>query len=587
MVKKYYSLQIIRNFIGLLSVRQTSLIFILFFILLTACAGNDPSELDSEQQLNSNGYDLQFTDITTAAGIRDFQHETGAFGKKWMPETFGSGGGFIDYNSDGWLDILLIGGGSWPEYTGEKIQCLWLFRNNKDGSFTNVTAEAGLDGLSTYGFGLSAADYDNDGDEDFIFTTVFRNVFFRNDNGVFTDISEEAGIAGESEWSTSAIFFDADRDGWLDLYIGNYVDWSPEKDIFCSIDGVTKEYCTPLLYDGIPGRFYHNNGDGTFTEQTGKRGFLPAPGKTLGTASLDYNGDGWTDLVVASDTERDLLYENNGDGTFTEKGMLAGIAFDEVGRASAGMGIDTGVLDSTGQESILVGNFSREMIGVFRYTGNDFFTPRSSMSRIGRPSLLKLTFGLFLFDADLDGDLDVFAANGHIQPGIEDGSSYKQPAQIYRNRGDGVFDDVSMEIGGPFLDSLVARSASYGDIDRDGDVDILITENGGPAHLWRNDSDRGNFLRIKTQGLKSNRDGIGTSIELYIDEHRLYRHVKTGSSYLSNSENVVTFGVRDIASVDSLKINWPSGITQKFYDVPVNRALLISENSQELHFFEQ
>ncbi|MBD3275467.1 MAG: CRTAC1 family protein [Candidatus Marinimicrobia bacterium] len=558
----------------------------IFLFLLSSCFEKENSSSDFRNQQKPNEYVIQFTDITNTAGLGEFQHETGAFGEKWMPETFGSGGGFIDYNGDGWLDILLVGGGSWPAFTGTEIQCLWLYRNNKDGSFTYVTQEAGLDGISTYGFGISAADYDNDGDDDFIFTTVFQNIFFRNDNGVFTDISSDAGIADVSEWSTSALFFDADRDGWLDLYIGNYVDWTPEKDIFCSIDGITKEYCTPLLYDGIPGRFYHNNKDGTFTDQTLERGFLPAPGKTLGTASMDFNRDGWTDLVVASDTERDLLYENNGDGTFVEKGMLAGIAFDEVGRASAGMGIDTGVLDSTGQESILVGNFSREMVGVFRYTGEDFFSPRSSISRIGRPSLLKLTFGLFLFDVELDGDLDVLSANGHIQPGIQDGSSYRQPAQIYRNRGNGIFDDVSAEIGQPLLDSLVARSASYGDIDNDGDLDILLTENGGPARLWRNDSKSGNYLRIKTTGIQSNRDGIDASIRLFTNKHILYNRVKTGSSYLANSEKTVTFGLGEYSSVDSLKIFWPSGNTQDFYSLPANKTILITENSEQLSMLE-
>ncbi|HKJ68249.1 MAG TPA: VCBS repeat-containing protein, partial [bacterium] len=272
--------------------RSTIFLVLILWGLLISCPGSEQSGAGSSAA-NPRKTEIAFRDITREAGLGDFLHETGAFGMKWMPETFGSGGGFIDYNDDGWMDILLVGGGSWPEHTGRHIRILWLYENNGDGTFTLQSREAGLDGISTYGFGITCADYDNDGDEDFFFTTVYENMLFRNDNGVFTEVGNEAGVVNQSTWSTAALFFDADRDGWPDLYVGNYVDWSPEKDIFCSIDGVTKEYCTPLLYDGVPGRFYHNNGDGTFSDRTEQAGFLPAPGKTLGAAKTDYNRDGW------------------------------------------------------------------------------------------------------------------------------------------------------------------------------------------------------------------------------------------------------------------------------------------------------
>lgn len=548
----------------------------LFALAALACTGRKRPPSGTSQDLSGHS-DIRFQDITEAAGLGDFVHHTGAFGKKWMPETFGSGGGFLDYNGDGWPDILLVGGGSWPAYTGKHIRQLWLYRNNQDGTFTLQTDEAGLGEVSTYGFGITAADYDNDGDEDFFLTTVYENRLFRNDGGVFTEVGKAAGVTNQSTWSTAALFFDADRDGWPDLYAGNYVAWSPETDIFCSIDGVTKEYCTPLLYDGVPGRFYHNNGDGTFSDWTQRAGFLPAPGKTLGNAETDYNRDGWPDLIVSSDTERDLLYMNNGDGTFTERGMLSGIAFDEYGRAAAGMGVDTGVVDSSGHPSIFIGNFSNEMIGVFRYLGNNLFNARSSVSKIGRPSLLRLTFGLFLFDVDCDTDLDLFAANGHIQPMIQDGSTYRQTAQLFLNRGNGTFEDASSAAGRPILDSLVARAAAYADIDRDGDQDILLTENGGPAHLWRNDTRGNHFLRVRLRGTASNRDGLDAQLTASLGNLQLYRRVRTGGSYLSNSEKTVTFGLGRHTSLDSLVVKWPSGQVDRLGDVAADQQILLME----------
>ena len=279
-----------------------------------------------------------------------------------------------------------------------------------------MTGLAGLAGLKAYAFGITAADYDNDGDTDVFVTTLSGNLFLRNLGGHFEEVARDVGLGGTQEWSSAAVFFDADRDGWLDLYVGNYVDWSPEKDIWCSRVGDTKAYCTPELYSGIGGRFYRNLGDGTFTEMLQE--FADLPGKTLGAISLDYNRDNWPDLVVANDTQRDLLFENLQDGTFSEKGMLSGIAFDENGRARAGMGIDVGVVDPTGEETVFVGHFSGEMVGVYRHSRRGFFADRAAVSQIGRPSLRTLTFGLVLFDADLDADLDLLTANGHITEDI-------------------------------------------------------------------------------------------------------------------------------------------------------------------------
>jgi hypothetical protein len=564
------------------SVRPNPLLVCLTLVTLM------PGCTDSDHKSDIPGSIIRFTEVTAQSGLSPFVHATGAFGKKWMPETFGSGGGFIDYDNDGWLDILLCGGGGWPELGGSAAQVLWLFKNNGDGTFVERTEESGLGTVDTYTFGISCADYDNDGDEDFFLTTLTENKLFRNDGAIFSEVGRKSGVAGEAVWSTASMWLDADRDGWLDLYVGNYVDWTPENDLFCSQDGgKTKGYCTPLLYDGMTGRFYRNNGDGTFSDRTRMAGFLPASGKTLGCAETDFNYDGWPDIIVANDTERDLLYENNGDGTFTEKGLMSGIAFDEAGRAAAGMGVEAGVVDTTGRVSIFVGNFSNEMVSFYRYLGDGIFEPRSALSKIGHATLLRLTFGLVLFDVDLDTDLDLLAANGHIQPSVDDihdGITYREQSQLFVNDGTGSFAEVGPAIGGPFADSLVCRAAAFGDIDRDGDVDVLMTENGGPVHLWRNDTKGNNFLRVRVRGVTSNRDGVGAQLTAYLCYLRMYRRVRTGGSYLTNSEKMVTFGLGKRTTLDSLSIIWPSGKRDSFENILANREIFIVEGETSFEY---
>lgn len=541
-------------------------------ISTTGCSSSPSSPKASPSSEQS----LQFTDVTKPAGLKGFRHETGAVGEKWMPESMGSGGGFIDYNGDGWDDILLVGGGSWQK---KAVQPLQLYRNNGDGTFTEQTQAAGLAKVDAYGIGIAAADYDNDEDQDFIFTTLAKNMLFRNDGGAFSEVGMEAGIANQSTWSSSAIFFDANQDGWLDLYVGNYVKWSPKLDRDCFMAG-EKAYCTPDTYEGAPSRFYLNNGNGTFTDQTEEAGFLPAPGKTLGVAAFDVNQDRWPDLVVANDLERNLLYQNNGDGTFAERGTVAGVAFNEHGETRAGMGIDIGVVDSTGAPTIFVGNFSNEMIGVFRHSGNGFFNDRAAASQIGQPSLLTLAFGLFLFDADLDADLDLFVGNGHMQPRIEQeqqGIHYRQSPHFFLNNGNGRFKDVAGKVGAVFQQALVIRGAAYADYDHDGDQDILLTENGGPAHLWRNARKQGNYLRVRLKGTKSNRDGIGTRLVAVSGKLRQERRLTTGASYLSQSEKAVTFGLGKARQVDSLLVYWPSETVERLAKVAANQEVLVTE----------
>ena len=549
----------------------------------TIGCGADERAADTTSARQQNNARIQFTHVTEQIGLGGFRHRTGAFGEKWFPETMGAGVGVLDYDGDGWQDLILVGGGTWPGHGEPSTRALWLYRNEGGGAFADRTAEAGLADLRAYGMGVAIADYDNDGDPDIVLTTVGRNLLLRNDRGAastptFTEVGRAAGLGDTAEWSTSALFFDADLDGHLDLYVGNYVDWSPENDLWCTMDGQTKAYCTPQLYTGVPGRFYHNNGNGAFDDWTARAGFLPAPGMTLGVAEWDFNSDGWPDLVVANDTKRDLLYLNKGDGTFIEQGVVSGLAFDDDGKARGGMGIDIGVTDSTGQPSVVIGHFSKEMIGLYRQVSGGLFVDRAVQAKVGRPSFPTLTFGLCLFDADLDGYLDLFAANGHITEeveGLEEGIHFRQPPHLFVNTADTGFDEHLP----PLTEPIVARAVATVDFDRDGDVDLVITENGGPVHVLRNDQQGHRALRVQLEGSRSNRDALGAHVTAVVGNKRMERRIRTGSSYLSASEKALTFGLGDAVKVDTLTIWWPGGQVEYFVDLPAHSEVYVAEGS--------
>jgi hypothetical protein len=559
---------------------------------LIGCGGST-GENGSSQSPEGHSVDvadsIAFEDITAPAGFSTFVHRTGESGEKWMPESIGAGGGFIDYNGDHWPDILLVGGARWPQFSERRVQALRLYRNNGDGTFTEVTAEAGLDGLEAYGMGVTVADYNNDGADDFYFTTLNENLLFRNEGGRFVEVGRTAGVAGPDEWSTCSVFFDADRDGYLDLYVCGYVRWTPETDLFCTPDGVSKDYCTPQQYESTGGRFYINEGNGTFTEETDEREFSDVPGKSLGVVEFDYNRDGWPDLAVANDTRRDLLFENNGDGTFTEKGITSGIAYDNAGNATGGMGIDAGVIDSTGQVTLVIGNFLNESIGVFQYTSNGMFVYRAGSSRVRRPSVMTVAFGMFLYDVDLDTDLDMFVANGHVQPLVarqRQGVSYKQKPHLFINRGDGTFKELTSSKGA-LGEKYVARGAAYADLDRDGDLDMLVTENGGPAHLLMNRRIHGDaaaaqtspphYLHVRLKGTTGNADGVGARIAVSVGELTMERYIQTGASYLSASDKAAVFGLGTHSTVDELTVEWPGGTVDRFTNLTADQHLQITE----------
>ncbi len=560
-----------------------SLQIALLMLMLAAFAGCSDQDAASDADISTAGV-LTFTEVTTEAGLADFYHKSGSEGEKWYPETVGAGAGFLDFDGDGWLDILLVEGGTWQNQLGPAadVQSLRIYRNKGDGTFEDHSEAAGLADVRTYAFGVVVADYDNDGDDDFFVTTLYQNLLFQNNNGHFEEVSAQAGLDDVALWSTAALFFDADRDGWLDLFVADYVDWTPETDIWCTHNGVDKSFCGPKLYDGLNSHFYHNNGDGTFTARAAAVGLKDSPGKTLGVTELDFNADGWPDLALANDTQRDLLYQNNGDGTFEEVGLFSGIAFDENGVARAGMGIDAGDVDNNGNVSVFVANYAEEMIGVYRHAGEGIFVNRSAASQVGRPSMTTLGFGLFLFDPNLDGYLDLFVANGHIDDLIEqvqDNVTYKQAPQLFVNMRNGTFKEAILADSTLLQRPIVGRGAAYADIDRDGDQDILITENKGGAYLWRNDGQDGNALRVYLSGTTSNRNGIGAEVLAYVAGEPQARRIRSGGSYLSQSERIATIGLGMHNAVDSLFVSWPSGQRDRFVDVPGGQAILVTEGN--------
>ena len=523
---------------------------------------------------------IEFRDITQAAGIR-FVHNTGAFGKKYLPETLGAGCAFIDYDNDGWPDILFVNGMDWPGHR-RSASTLHLYHNNRDGTFTDVTRQAGL-AVEMYGMGVAVGDYNNDGYDDLFITALGQSRLFRNNgNGTFTDVTQQAGLGGIKEFSTGAAWVDYDRDGHLDLVVANYVQWSPEADIYCTLDGATKSYCTPESYKGASVRLWHNRGDGTFEDVTRKAGLLDATSKGLGVGVLDYDQDGWPDLLIANDTQPNKLYHNNGNGTFTETGVLAGVAFSEDGVARAGMGVDAADYDRSGRPSVLISNFANQMLALYHNEGNGLFVDEAPRSEVGRASLLTLGFGCFFFDYDLDGWLDIFVANGHIEEQIERVQkrvTYAQPPHLFRSLGGGKFQEVTRQLGRAFAASRIARGAAYADIDNDGDLDLLVTTNGGPAALFRNDGGSNRSLRVRLVGTRSNRDAIGAVVKLTAGGETQSQMLRSGSSYLSQSELVLTFGLGPREQAEALEVRWPSGHVDHLTKIAAGQTITIKEGS--------
>jgi len=520
---------------------------------------------------------IVFTDVTLQAGIK-FVHNAGKSGKKYLPETLGSGAAFFDADGDGWIDILLVNSRDWTP-RGRRTTAA-LFRNNHDGTFTDISKGSGLD-VELYGIGVAVADYDNDGRDDVYITALEGDRLFHNEgHGKFKDVTATSGIKN-ANFGTSAAWFDYDRDGKLDLFVANYVQWTQKGDLWCSLDGAVKSYCTPESYKGTSSRLFHNLGGGRFEDVTAKSGLGDRASKALGVTIFDFDNDGWPDIFESNDTQPNKLYRNNRNGTFTEQAVQAGVAYGEDGVARGAMGVDSSDYDRSGRANLLVGNFSNQMLGLYHDEGNGLFVDEAPASSVGRDSVLSLTFGLFFFDYDLDGYPDILTANGHIEEEIgrvQPKIKYQEPPLLFRNLGGKKFENVSARLGADFTKPLVARGAIYGDFDRDGDLDVLITSNNGAAHLYRNDGgNRNHWISIRTIGTKSNRDGIGAKVTITSVSGRQWNTVRSGSSYASESDRALVFGLAQDQQVKSIEVAWPSGSKQTFNNIAANQFLIIDE----------
>ena len=529
--------------------------------------------------LPAAGPGFQFTDVTSAAGIH-FEHNSGAYGGKLLPETLGSGCAFLDYDADGWQDILLVNSMDWPGHKRQRTT-LKLYHNNRNGTFTDVTKAAGLD-VEMYGMGVAVGDYNNDGFPDIFITCVGQSRLFRNTGkGTFVDVTKASGLGGKQGLSTSAVWFDYDRDGLLDLFVCNYVRWTAETDVFCSLDGRNKSYCTPEAYRGDTCWLYHNRGDGKFEDVTASSGVFDSSSKSLGVAMLDYDQDGWPDLLVANDTQPNKLYRNLHNGKFKDVAVEAGLAFSTEGKARAGMGVDVADFENSGKPGIVITNFDNEMIGLYHFVGRGY-DDVAMQEGLGAASRNTLGFGCVFFDANLDGLLDIAIANGHIDEtvrNIRGNVGYAQPAQMFENLGGRKFRDVAEEVGGGFEKPKVGRGLSVGDYDLDGDLDLLLTTNNGSAYLYRNDvsnSNRG--IRFHLVGTQSNRDAIGATVRVFAQGQQQTRMVRSGSSYLSQSELPVTFGLGKLEQIERVVIDWPSGRSEEYKGLKAGKMFQVIES---------
>lgn len=524
----------------------------------------------------------------------EFRHVNGARGRKYMPETMGSGVAFLDYDNDGWQDLLCVNSTRWPGDAGPAATPR-LFHNDRNGRFTDVTARSGLD-REIYGMGAAIGDFDNDGYDDVYLTAVGPNRLFRNTLGdagsgghpLFRDVTQLAGLAGATKvlpwnWSTSAAWLDYDRDGKLDLFVCSYVRWSPGKDVPCIRPDGLKEYCTPVQYTGLPCVLYRNEGGGKFRDVSAQTGIRSgsAEGKSLGVAVADFNSDGWPDIAVANDTRPNFLFLNQGGRRFEEQGLESGIGVPETGKSRAGMGIDAADWENRGRFGLLVGNFSGEALSLFRNDGQAFFTDEAHPRGMAEPSLLFLTFGLFFFDYDLDGWLDALAANGYIDEGIDAQHmllTYRERLLLFHNEGGARFRETGLSCGPAMSRPLVGRGAAWADLDNDGDPDFAVLSNGEGVSIYRNEgAARGHWVRFHLVGRRSNRNGIGALVRVTSGAVTRLLSVHSGGSYLSECQRDPIVGLGRAAQAETVEVTWPSGAVTRGGPLAADRVYVVDE----------
>jgi hypothetical protein len=522
---------------------------------------------------------VQFVDVAGQVGLR-WRHVNGRSGRFYFPETMGSGCAFLDYDGDGRLDLFLVNSSRLPGFTGKGPFYPALYRQQPDGSFRDTTQAAGL-ALECYGMGCAVGDYDNDGDPDLYLTALGANHLFRNEgsSGRFTDVTEQAGV-GDERFSTSAAWLDYDRDGDLDLFVCNYCSWTPATNRVCRDSAGREHMCNPSFFPGSPSTLYENRGNGRFLDVTRKAGVANAAGKALGVAVCDVDDDGFLDLLVANDLEPNALFRNRGDSTFAEIGVEAGLAYGLRGRARAGMGIDTADLVGEGREDVLIGNFSGERAALFRDAGGGQFVDTAEEAGLGEATFPYTTFGALFVDYDLDGHKDICLANGHPDENIAlagDGPTFAQAVALFHNEGGG-FRHAAQETGVARLGKLVGRGLAAGDYDGDGDPDLLLTENNGPARLLRNEGgNRQQWLAFRLIGSQSPRDGNGARIRLTVGGVRQTGWVRSGGSYCSTGEGVCRFGLGRATAAEDVEVRWSSGKVERLGRVPAGRVVTVRE----------
>lgn len=525
---------------------------------------------------------VKFVDVAQLSGIR-FRHDNAASPEKYLIETMGSGCGWIDYDQNGLLDLYLVNGAATRIYAPAHALRGALYRNNGDGTFTDVTDKAGVGAEGLFGMGVVVGDYDNDGFPDLVVLGYGRCILYHNNgNGTFSDVTARAGVANAGRWASSAAWFDYDNDGRLDLVIANYIDWSPDRNFWCGEHGPgMRSYCHPDDYNGQPPTLYHNNGDGTFTDVGEKSGLGLKPGNGLGVVTFDYDDDGWQDVFISNDSMANFLFHNNRDGTFREVGYVAGVAVSADGLPEAGMGTDAADTTGDGRMDLVVTHLDSQLARLYRNMGDGIFDDATLRSRLGYTTFHMSGFGARFMDYDNDGARDIFMANGHVLDNIERYSSsvhYAEPKLMFRNLGKGIFENVSDRLGADFLLPRVSRGAAIGDFDNDGDLDVLVNNNGEAPQLLRNDGGNANhWLQIFLIGTKSNRDGVGARIKLVAGDLVLYDQKKGGMSYQSAQDPRLHFGLGNRQVVDSVHIVWPSGSATTLQNLKADRVITIKE----------
>jgi predicted NUDIX family NTP pyrophosphohydrolase len=518
----------------------------------------------------------------SASGIT-WVHENAMSPNRYLPETMGPGVAFVDYDNDGWMDLFMVNSGACDFYQPPKPLKNALYKNNRDGTFTDVTDKAGVAGGKEFGMGCAIADYDNDGYQDILVTAYGRCTLYRNNgNGTFTDVTDKAGVAAPG-WTTSAVWFDYDNDGKLDLFLCSFVEFSLKSNVICGDNKLGKRfYCIPRVFKPTHNLLFHNNGDGTFTEAQAGTDIQKALGKGLGVVATDINGDGLMDLFVANDTVQNFLFVNRGKGRWDEIGLMSEVGYSANGTPRSGMGVDAADINGDGRQDLFVANVDQEMFSLYRNDGNESFTDIAAANGVAQATRLMSGWGLKFFDYDNDGLVDLFLANGHPDDMIDNYSQavkYKEPLLLF-HQDNGQLHNVSAASGPIFTKSFPARGLAIGDFNNDGRIDVLIGNNGGPPVLLRNNSGAENhWLGVRLQGVKGNRDAVGARITWSAGGVKRSRLKNNGGSYLSSHDMREVLGLAKAAKLDWLEIQWPqpSGRTERFTDLPVDRYITITE----------